>query len=66
MKYDGIEVDLHAYLISALMEVNGQLHSSAALSPVKDLSMLIDKKQGGFQRRITRCREKKITRRCWK
>jgi len=36
-----VEVFLYAFLTSALGEVNGQLHASVALSPRKDLLVLI-------------------------
>jgi hypothetical protein len=34
--YWGVEVELHAFLISALAEVSGQLHAPAALPPGKE------------------------------
>jgi hypothetical protein len=40
--YWGVEVQLHAFLTSALEEVSGQLHAPAALPPVKDLPVPIE------------------------
>jgi hypothetical protein len=61
--YGGVEVTvlLRTFLTSALVGVNGQLHTPAALFPGKSLWHLLDKKQGGPQSRSVRCGDVKIS-----
>jgi len=44
---EGVEIQLHAFLTSALDRVSGKLHVPASLSPVKEPCYLSDRNLGG-------------------
>jgi hypothetical protein len=44
--YGSVDVQIHIFLTSALVEVNGQLHAPAALPPGKDPTISIASEAG--------------------
>jgi hypothetical protein len=57
----GVEVLLHAFLTSTLVEVSGQLHTPAALPFGKSPLCLFSRRLGGPQNRLEYSGKRKIT-----
>jgi hypothetical protein len=58
-KYERVDVQIHSFLTSALLE-EGQFHASAILPPEKEPLYPLDRKLGGLQSRSGRYAEMKI------
>jgi hypothetical protein len=58
--YGGVDVYIHSFLTSALVEVGGQLHARAALPPGKESLLPIGQEVGGPQSPSGRRGEEKI------
>jgi hypothetical protein len=54
-----VEAELHSFLTQHLIEMDGRLHSPAALIPGKEPKIPIEKRLGAFQNRFGQDGERK-------